>query len=377
MTSADRAGWLSAFAARLARERVPVSVSLELTRRCNLRCIHCYLGPQEELAEHGAAEMTTDQVISVVDQAVAAGCLQLLITGGDPMMRRDFPTIYRHARLRGLVVTVFCDGVLVTDATVELFREHPPFLVEISLYGATAPVYEAVTRVPGSYRRCLDGVRRLLDGGVRVGLKTVLMTVNEHELEAMRALAHDLDVPFRMDAAVFPCLPDGDRAPLDLRVDAERGVAAELADETVLQSLRSYVAERVDQPANGRLYSCGAGVTGLSIDPYGWASPCLMATHVRANLLERGLAEVWNDELSGLQERSPRTDWECISCEMRSACTVCPACNLVETGREDGRPGWVCAATAARWRRLGGRPTGGPASIGVVTAEAVEEGTTV
>ncbi len=361
--------WMGEYRHRLARRRIPIHVTLELTRRCNLRCLHCYLGSQEAQREAAAGEMDTDQVKWVIDEVVAAGCLYLLITGGDPMMRKDFGEIYRYARGQGLIVTVFCEGMLIDDAIVELFREYPPQTVEISLYGSTEETYEQVTQVKGSFARSLDGVRRLLDAEIQVGLKTVLMTVNVHELEAMRGMADDFGVPFRMDSAIFPCTPNGDHAPLELRVDPEVGVAKELADEGAEQSWRKYVDERIDLPPNERLYVCGAGVTGLSIDPFGWASPCLLATHVRANLLERGLDAVWNEDLKQLQERLPRDDFACSSCEMRAACTACPAFNYLETGEEDVRSDYLCATAAARWHRLTGKNSDG---LPVVNPVAVD-----
>ena len=100
--------WIDRFNHAVVARRVPVSGMIELTRRCNLKCVHCYLGEGEDRS--GRGEMSTAQVLDVIDQITEAGCLYLSITGGDPMMRRDFPEIYRHARQNGLLVTVMCDG---------------------------------------------------------------------------------------------------------------------------------------------------------------------------------------------------------------------------------------------------------------------------
>lgn len=343
------------FRQKLATARVPVFVSLELTRRCNLRCVHCYLGTGEGSRGSEADEMNTDEVKRVIDELVEAGCLYLLITGGDPMMRRDFVEIYRHAKTKGLVITVFCNGLLVDDAVIEVFRELPPRLVEISLYGATDATCEAMTQVKGSLARCIGGVRRLTEAGINVGLKTVLTTLNLHELEAMREVAREMDVPFRMDAEICPALSNRDCIPLDLRVDPEIGVESDFADERVVKAWQEYVADRSDLPVTDRLYKCGAAVTSLSVDPFGWASPCLMATHVRANILERGLDAIWNGEFKSLLEKRAPDNYACSSCEMRVVCGACPAFNYLETGEEDVRSDYVCATAVARWRRITGK----------------------
>ena len=201
--------WIDRFNHTVVAERVPVSGMLELTRRCNLKCVHCYLGEGEDRI--GENEMSTEQVVDVIDQITEAGCLYLSLTGGDPMMRGDFPEVYRHARENGLLVTVMCDGVLVTTKIIDLFREMPPSAVEVSLYGATAATYENITRVPGSFARCVRGIRRLVDAGIKVRIKTVLMSLNSHEAEDMRQLAQDFGLELRMDAAIFPCLHTSDK----------------------------------------------------------------------------------------------------------------------------------------------------------------------
>ncbi len=143
--------WRADFGRRLVNLRVPISGTLELTHRCNLGCVHCYLGSRQDRQHSAEREMTTDEVLSVLDQVAAAGCLNLVLSGGEPLLRRDFAEIYRHARGLGLVVTVFSNATLVTEELVDLFRDYPPYAVDISVYGATPATYEKVTGVAGSF----------------------------------------------------------------------------------------------------------------------------------------------------------------------------------------------------------------------------------
>ena len=120
-----------------------------MTHRCNLRCVHCYLG-DERNAESAGAERDTAFWCSVVDQIAEAGCLNLLITGGEPLRGRTSPRSTRARSARGLLVTVFTNGTRLDDSFVRLFNELPPELVEVSLYGATKETYDRVTAVPGA-----------------------------------------------------------------------------------------------------------------------------------------------------------------------------------------------------------------------------------
>ncbi|MEO1482985.1 MAG: radical SAM protein [Myxococcota bacterium] len=348
--SVDDGTWMRAFNERAFKERIPVSGMLELTSRCNLRCVHCYLGSQEEQHKKRSLEMDTERVKAVIDEMAAAGCMFLVITGGDPMMRKDFPEIFVHAKRQGMFVTVFCDGVLVTEKIVELFKEWPPRTVEISLYGATAETYEKVTRIPGSYDKCIRGIERLLDAGIDVALKTVLMTVNEHELEAMREIARGYGCKFRFDAAIFPCLPDSSKDPLELRVDPKRAVELEMQDEKARDGWLKYHETRKNNPPKETLFRCGAGLTSFYVGPLGELSPCVMTTQYRYSSDGATFRERWDNELRELRAAKPkRADYECNSCGKRTLCSGCPAFNWLESGESDKKSDYVCATTHARW----------------------------
>jgi len=339
-------GWLSALRGRAAQARLPLSAVLELTERCNLRCQHCYLGSQEEL--QGQPERDTADVLKSLNEWADAGCLNLLITGGDPMVRPDFAEIYRHACERGMVVTVFCNGTLVTDRLAELFRELPPRKVEVTLYGATEETFEQITRVPGSYASAWRGIHRLHDRGVRIALKTMLMTLNRHELQAMAGQARALGCSFRFDAAVFPRLSDGEKGVLDLRVSPEEAVRLDMElPEQRERWTRSVLSGRAGTDSD-RLYPCGAGATSFYADPYGNLAPCLMARQYVCAGQGRSFREIWEGDLAGIRSVKRTRTGSSFSGVWRGACTHCPALNQLETGDEETES--VYMRTTARLR---------------------------
>lgn len=349
----DPIEWAARFRARLGQQRVPSAGSLELTRRCNLDCVHCYLGSRVERQAGRDDEMPTRVILDVLDQVTEAGCLNLLITGGDPMVRPDFAEIYSRARQLGLLVTVFCNGTLISDTVIDVFRRLPPQMVEISIYGNRASTHDRVTRMPGSHATLLDAVKRLKKANVRVGLKTVLMTLNQGELSAMRRLASDLDVPFRMDAAIMPCLQDSDCRPHDYRMDAVRAAELELHDTETRESWKRYAARVPIAATNERLYQCGAGRTNFAISPEGLISPCLVMPHVAFDLRGRSFADVWAEEMADAIGQPASTEYPCHACSVRAACTACPATHRLDTGREDQPGSHSCEAALRRWQLLG------------------------
>lgn len=339
---------LLAFQRRAVAGRVPLSGSIALTHRCNLRCVHCYLGCERHAATEGG-ERDAAFWISVLEQAAAAGCLNLLITGGEPLLRPDFAEIYVRAKRLGLLITVFTNATLVDEAILELFADLPPQLVEITLYGATAGVYEQVTGVQGSHGRCLDGATALRRRGIRVGFKSMILTENRREIPAMRRLAAEQGVDFRLDPALFPC-KDGHRGPLSHRIPPEEAVAMEMEDPGYREKAVIYHQRLRDMPPGNRLFGCLAGLTGFHVDPSGFLVPCLMVAAPAQDLRTGDFLTGWRHVIPAFREQEIRTGYECHRCEKRHLCGACPATVAMETGTPFQKAEYICRLGSERHR---------------------------
>ncbi len=120
----------------------------------------------------------------------------------EPLFRKDFKDIFRYVKQKGLLVTLFTNGTLITPEMADFLQEYPPFNLEITLYGRTQETYESVTGIPGSYRRCMQGIEYLKERDIHFSLKTMLLTLNAHELKAMQEFARSLGVGFRYDGLI-------------------------------------------------------------------------------------------------------------------------------------------------------------------------------
>ncbi len=216
----DRAG--------LDRRRVPIEGTIETTYRCNLDCVHCYVNEPAGSREETERELSLERLKGLVDEIVAEGTLFVLFTGGEVLVRPDFPELYLYARSQGLLVTIFTNGTMITDRIADLFAEHRPDKIEISLYGMTKETYDRVTRVPGSFEKCLAGIRRLVERGVPLTLKTMALTWNHHEIEAMEAYARSLGLVFRFDSSLNPRVDCGANRNSELQLDPERALELDL-----------------------------------------------------------------------------------------------------------------------------------------------------
>lgn len=354
-TCADRASdsteFLELMGQKAIGERIPLSGTLDLTHRCNLNCIHCYLGDKAAARRRRAMELSAERWCTLMDELADAGCLYLLLSGGEPLLRADFHTIYAHAKKRGMLVSVFSNGTTVDRDHAALFRDLPPEAVEISLYGASETSYERITGQRDAFFRCLKGIEALLAANVRVRLKTVLMNQNRRDLPDLRRLAEAFGVDFRFDAAIFSGL-DGQPLPQGIRIDPRDAVALEMEDDRRRRQWRRYHERMQGEPVSDLLYRCGAGETNFYVDPYGFLTPCLMVPEPRYDLRSGPFAEGWYGIIAKIRDQRADAGFVCKNCEKRHLCEVCPAFFRIETGSEQIRSDYICTLGRHRYRAV-------------------------
>ncbi len=357
---------LTRYLAKAATTKTPLSASFELTRRCSFFCVHCYLGSQEAIRQHQYRELKTDAIIGLLEEMVDAGTLFLTLTGGDPMLRPDFIRIYEHAVRIGLLVSVYCNGSLITETIAASFKKYPPRIVEITLYGATQKTFETITQKPGSYTACIKGISLLRQAGVRLRLKTMAITLNYQELPAMRSMAKEKGLQFRHDCSIIPALPNEDNSgctnirdggqnglkeTLRFRLDPEQAVAADLSADRVKEKLRELaIQEAAPAELSKKLYHCGAGRSSYHITPYGRMQPCIITLRPSVDLVAgvQSFLERWNLLHGKFTQQKAGADFPCNSCEDKRLCTGCPSGFVLETGSPENVPSFYCNYTECR-----------------------------
>lgn len=343
------AEYLERFRRKVIANRIPISGSIDLTQQCNLRCVHCYLSEPDDGTGNG--ELDTSRWKSIIDEIAAAGCLYLLITGGDPLLRKDFTELYLHAKQKGLIITVFTNGTTLTDEILDLWQHYPPRLVEITLYGATVDTYRKITGSGRALAACVDTIHRLKTKGIPVGLKTILMSLNHDEFRAMESIAAGLGCPFRYDGAIFPKF-SGDRSVIGLRVEPAEVARLDFASPARAQEwVTTYQRLRGDRNDN-RLYSCGSGKTSFHITADGILQPCLMCREIRYDLRRSNFADGWRRALPLIDRLTMPAISRCTGCDRKILCGYCPPFSALENGQTGGRSEYLCRLGEYRHHHL-------------------------
>ncbi|HXU14455.1 MAG TPA: radical SAM protein [Terriglobales bacterium] len=340
---------------RLGDQRTPMEVSIEITRRCPLACQHCYNNlPMADLAAR-KRELTKEEYFFLLDELADMGVLWLLFTGGEIFARKDFLAIYTYAKQKGFLITLFTNGILVNQQIADYLNEYPPFGIEITLYGRTRETYERLTAMPGSYDRCMRGIRLLLDRGLPLKLKTVGTSINKHEVREMRRFAEEeLAIEFKFDSLISPRI-DCSAAPLGVRLSPEEVVAMDLDWNKLADAHRkSLQRELAASPGvSETVYGCGGGVKSFAIDPYGHMSICVLSHQETYDIRQGSVLAGWEKFLLEVRERKRTRPSKCVACKLHSVCSMCPANAELENGDPESPVEFLCEVAHLRAKVLG------------------------
>lgn len=313
---------------------LPVSGSIELTQTCDLRCVHCYQGPG--LGRTG--ELTTAQWKHLFDQIADAGCIDLLITGGEPMMRKDFAELYEYAVGRGMLVTLFTNATLVTREITECLARHPPFRIEVSIYGLSPPVAKAVTGCGSYLPRMRRGVEMLASRGLRVSLKTMVNRATQPDLQAMREYASGLGLDFRFDPFMFGTFDSGGLEQLRIGADEVIGMETALLAET--NQPHRKLRDLYGQPQPDRrkilpgenLFACHVGKDLFHVDSRGRLTPCVLMREPAIDAVAQPFEDAWAELKYQCAAFKRTKDFACVDCADQANCHWCPAKAKLEHG---------------------------------------------
>jgi radical SAM protein with 4Fe4S-binding SPASM domain len=346
---------------KTAARRTLFSFDLELTARCNLDCRHCYTNLPAGDAAALARELSLEEIERIADQAVELGALWCLITGGEPLLRPDFADIYRMLKRKGLLISLFTNATLIQPEHIALFIKYPPRDIEVTVYGASAGIYERVTRRPGSFARFGAGLDALLAAGIKVRLKAMALRSNLAEMEAIAAFARSRTRDFYRFDPQLHLRYDGDAA-RNAEIRAERltpaeVVALEKADVERFGALEKgcdeWIVPDLAHTGCDHLFHCRAGLDSCSIGYDGTfrICPSLWAPGTTADLRQVALREAWEGLVPRVREMRSQDErflQSCRRCPIVNLCLWCPAHAHLETGRMDGETPFFCQVAHAR-----------------------------
>ena len=323
---------------RTVQRHLPWSVHVDLTYRCNERCIHCYLDHED----HG--EMKTQEIKDVLEQLALAGTLFLTFSGGEIFLRADLFELLEFARSQHFDISLKTNALLIDVERARKLRELSVRKIQISIYSAEPEVHDAITKVRGSLERTLAAIRFLQAEGLQVKIACPLMKQNLTAYRNVQALAAELGVPYVLDMTITPKM-DGDMSLLQLRSstkellpileDASLNPRACSPDslETEMISTGSATSSGIESQAYEDI-PCSAGHNSCYISPYGDVFPCVQMPVATGNLRKQTFEDIWfrSEEMNRVRAVRESQLPVCSKCSIRQYCERCPGLAQMEGG---------------------------------------------
>lgn len=305
---------------------IPLGVHLDVTWRCNERCVHCYLDHDD------LGEMSYDEIEDLMTQMAAAGVFFLTISGGEPMLRSDIFPILRRARELTFNVKLKTNAILIKEKEAALIRELGIETVQVSIYSHRPEVHDAITKVKGSLERSLAAIRFMVSRGLKVTMANVVMKQTRFDYPGVQKLAAEVGAMFTIDPTITPHI-NGDRSLLALNVSRE-DLRDIMNDKTIAGATEDQfvaVTPGADEDHMDNI-PCSAGHSACYVSPYGDVYPCVQFPLPSGNVRQQKFIDIWKYSPQLEEVRSIRTrDLPvCSTCSHSSGCSRCPGLAYME-----------------------------------------------
>ncbi len=211
-------------------------------------------------------ELQTEEILRILDELEKEGCLRLCLTGGEIFMRKDFFEIYKAAKEKGFLLTLFTNGTLITEKVADFLKENPPFSIEVSLHATGEETFEKVTQGEGSFKKVLQAITLLLERNLHLVLKVTGLTVNREEILKIRSFVKELGVPFKFGESI--------RRRLDDSEDVFKYQLSEKELQEIEEKDTEMLKEREDRSVNTESPQCESGFFTFHIDAWGQLQLC-------------------------------------------------------------------------------------------------------
>ncbi|MBU1340345.1 MAG: radical SAM protein [Proteobacteria bacterium] len=344
------------------KDRVLLSVVLDLTARCNNDCCHCYINLPADDPAAKTRELTLDEIKTIIDQSVSLGALWFVLSGGEPLLRPDFSDIYVYLKKKGLLVSVFTNASLITDEHIKLFKKYPPRDIEVTVYGTTPQVHKKVTGKK-TFAATMNGIDLLLSASLPVTLKTTLMKYNISQLDKISDFCRSKsDLPFRFDPFLQLRLdknPVKNETIRSQRLTPDEIIRIEKNDPQRYQALKQKCKTMALEPSDKTqpLFKCQAGINSCAIGFDGTYKLCpsLSNNHCTLDLKKDTLDHAWNTftpMVLNIMPTDPVYKKTCGACTRHDICSWCPAHADLETNRLDGHVQYFCDIAEKRHRMI-------------------------
>ena len=339
---------------------IPYSGCFELTSRCNLDCKMCYIHKRENDCETIKKEWCTQKWIDLAKECEKKGMLNLLLTGGEPLIRKDFFEIYESCKKMGMMVSINSNATCIDQNVINYFKDNAPTRINITLYGACAETYARLCGDGAAYEKVINAILALKKMGVLVKLNYSVTPYNIQDLSKVYEFAKEHRLPIQCATYMFPPMRASEVAECSIeRLTPEESARAQIEYDRMrfdkqelkqrwikqIQGLDVVDPDKECQEVPNTCLKCRAGSSTFWVTWDGKIRPCGMMTTPSIDLNQVPFEKAWDELRKKTKEIYIPT--QCANCELRNVCDQCAAICHAENGVFTNVPVYMCDRTKA------------------------------
>lgn len=306
-----------------------LSFQIELTSKCNERCIHCYIPHEDKLYN-----IDDNLYYSVIKQLKDIGIISISLSGGEPMLHPNFLEFLKYAQDSDFYVKVFTNLTLLNEEIIKQMKNNRTS-VYVSLYSMNEINHDAITQMKGSFNKTKSNILKLIENNIPVYINCPIMDYNKNDYNEVYKWAKDLNLEVRVDYDIMArCDLTTDNLEHRLKTKEMENIITNILDNNK-ENQKQIVSKELnkDKEYTSDRDLCGACITSCCIDAKGNVYPCTGWNYNCGNLNETSLKDIWEKSPQMLYIRSlKRKDFkECIDCKDIDYCFMCMAKNANES----------------------------------------------
>lgn len=300
------------------------SCLIELTYRCNLNCVHCFA--KESSEEIVTRELTTSEIISLIDDLYLNKVFKLTFTGGEVFVREDAYEIIEYASKKGFLIDIFSNGTLIDENLIKKISALHPRSFQSSIYSYKPNMHDRITGQKGSFEKTISTLNCFSKHGVPINVKSILMNDTRYDYRGLEKLARSINATFQPGISIS-AKNNGSLAPLKYRIKEYTVIKDILLKMNNNSPQCNYDVIRTEDSS-----ICGAGLSSLNVDPYGNVYPCNSFKYLLGNIRKQSIKVIWenSNSLKKIRGLTVGDLHSCGNCQVLNYCSFCPGMALSE-----------------------------------------------
>jgi radical SAM protein with 4Fe4S-binding SPASM domain len=306
---------------------------IEVTSRCNERCVHCYI-PHE----NKTADLDDETFYDVLNQLHDMGTLALTLSGGELFFRKNIADFLYYARQKDFSISILSNLTLADDELIKVIKDINVNQVQVSVYSMDASIHDEITQLPGSHKKTMKSIEKMMTENIPLQISCPTMKINKDSYRDVLKWAHGNKSKAYTDYEMMAQSNFNDfnlQNRLDIK-DAENIIKDIIKfDEDYLHLIKTTPPVKKDLEKLKNKPVCGAGVNNICIGSQGNVYPCAgWQGYVAGNVKENFIKDIWenSEELKYLRNITNASFPKCLACEDRDFCSICLVRNFNESG---------------------------------------------